>query len=60
MTIDRTTIDPDRTYRVDLVRPVTVIGARFAPRGSVTMRGDLILLLIDQEGADVVRTAEPE
>lgn len=54
-------IDPEAMYRVDLARAVATVGAvRLPARGLLTLRGDLLTALIEQEGADVVRSAVAE
>lgn len=54
-------IDPEAMYRVDLARAVGAIGGvRLPARGLLTLRGDLLARLIEQEGADVVRSAVAE
>lgn len=50
-------IDPAAMYRVEMARIVTVDGVRLPVRGAVTVRGDLLTRVIDQEGADSVRSA---
>lgn len=50
-------IDPAAMYRVEMARIVTVDGVRLPVRGAVTVRGDLLVRVIDQEGADSVRSA---
>ncbi|WP_341992922.1 hypothetical protein [Azorhizobium sp. AG788] len=52
-------IDPARTYQVALARPAAAAGVRFKPRGDLTLRGDLLALLITENGADAVLAAEP-
>lgn len=54
--IDPATIEPTAIYRVDLARPVTR-PVPIRPRGDLDMRGDMLLALIDQEGADAVLSA---
>ncbi len=56
--IDPAAIEPTAIYRVDLARPVAH-PVPIRPRGDLDMRGDMLLALIDQEGADVVLSAEP-
>ncbi len=53
-------IDPDALYRVDLTRPTVIGGVKLPVRGRVSVRGDLLARLIAEEGADVVRSAQPE
>lgn len=50
-------IDPAAMYRIEMVRIAAVDGIRLPVRGAVTVRGDLLAHLIEQEGADVVRSA---
>ncbi len=52
-----TDIDPTATYRVALARPAKAAGAKFLPRGDLTLRGDLLILVIEENGADVVLSA---
>ncbi|WP_029006468.1 hypothetical protein [Azorhizobium doebereinerae] len=52
-------IEPARAYRVALARPAAAAGVRFKPRGDLTLRGDLLVLLITENGADAVLAAEP-
>lgn len=52
-------IDPAATYQVELARPVAAAGVRFLPRGDLTVRGDLLIQLITENGADAVLAAQP-
>lgn len=52
-------IDPQATYQVELARPAAARGVRFRPRGDLTLRGDLLLALITENGADAVLSAQP-
>jgi hypothetical protein len=54
--IDPATIEPTAIYRVDLARPVAR-PVPIRPRGDLDMRGDMLLAMIEQEGADVVLSA---
>lgn len=52
--------EPDVVYRVELSAPTRVGAVRFPARGELTMRGDLLNRLIEENGADVVLAAQPE
>jgi len=52
--------EAEATYRVELKTAVRVAGVRFLPRGELTMRGDMLARLIEENGADVVVSAERE
>ncbi|PIO98577.1 hypothetical protein [Pleomorphomonas carboxyditropha] len=52
-TIDAATIDPETNYRIVIARPATVAGIKLRPRGDITLRGDLLKILIT-ETPDVV------
>eukprot|EP01034_Spumella_vulgaris_P001113 gene1113-1480_t len=52
-------IEPAQTYQVELARPVAAAGVRFRPRGDLTLRGDLLVQLITENGADAVLAAQP-
>jgi len=49
-------IDNDANYRITLASPVTVNGIKLLPRGEITLRGDLLKTLT-QENPDVVLSA---
>lgn len=51
--INAATIDPEANYRVELARPATVAGIKLPPRGEITLRGNLLKILIT-ETPDVV------
>ena len=51
--------DPAVLYRVQITRPVTVLGLRLLPLHEHTLTGALLDALVDQEGDDVVHSAEP-
>lgn len=57
--ITSASIDPEATYSVDLARPATVGAVRLLPRGDLTLRGDLLVQLITENGADAVLAAQP-
>lgn len=52
--------EPEETYRVELKTAARVAGVRFLPRGELTMKGAMLTRLIEENGPDVVLTAEPE
>lgn len=54
--IDAATIDPETSYLITLARPAAVAGIKLRPRGDITLRGDLLKILI-QETPDVVLSA---
>ena len=52
--------DPDALYSLRVSRPATTPdGFKYLPRHEIDARGIVIIQLIDQEGADIVRSAEP-
>jgi hypothetical protein len=52
--------EAETNYRVELKTAARVAGIRFLPRGELTMRGDMLTRLIEENGADVVLAAQPE
>lgn len=51
--IDIDAIEPATSYRIELARPALVAGIKLRPRGEITLRGDLLKILIT-ETPDVV------
>ncbi|WP_137136614.1 hypothetical protein [Rhizobium sp. FKY42] len=53
------TYEPDAEYSVRLARPVPIVpGRTLRPMNDHTLRGDLLTLIVEREGADVIDTAE--
>lgn len=51
-------IDPAADYDVTLAEVARLPGLRFRPRDAHVMRGDLLIRLIEENGAHVVAAAE--
>lgn len=52
-----TLYDPDRYYDLQVVKPVYDGPFKYLPRDHIQARGDLINRLIEEYGADVIRSA---
>jgi hypothetical protein len=55
--IDVATIDLAASYRIVLARSATVAGIKLRPRGDITLRGDLLKILITETPDVVLSTA---
>lgn len=56
---DKPTYDPDASYTLTVTRPVRLGPFQYLPRDEITATGALINQLIEENGPDVIRSAEP-
>lgn len=52
-----TTYDPEKQYDAQVSRPVKVGSFKYLPRDQITASGELLNRIVEEEGADAIRSA---
>lgn len=55
--VSQTEYDPETLYILGVSKPVQLGPFKYLPRDAITAKGSVINRIVEQEGADAIRTA---